>query len=264
MNRRIGLLATGAAVALVAGGGTALAASAGPVSSSGVISGCYTNAELNGSHAFVLQDAGTNCPSGTTAVSWNEQGPAGPAGPPGAAGPQGPAGPAGANGSSVVTSPAAPTGSCTSGDTDIDLADGEVWACSSGAWADTVSSVQGPQGPQGPAGVGTAGPGGLGVTIVTSSVSVPVGGEVGPVVYCPAAEPYVLSGGGQWQYVSGGTPSDPGPGGPYIGASMPITEGTPTAGPESAIYSNGWAVEGANNGALGIPDTLSVWAICSA
>ena len=35
------------------------------------------NAELNGSHVFVLQDAGTSCPKGTTAISWNAQGPTG-------------------------------------------------------------------------------------------------------------------------------------------------------------------------------------------
>jgi hypothetical protein len=29
----------------------------------------------------VLQDAGTRCPKGTTAIAWNQQGPAGPPGP---------------------------------------------------------------------------------------------------------------------------------------------------------------------------------------
>jgi len=46
--------------------------SSGPVDSSGVIHGCYTNTALNGSHVFVLQDAGTNCPRGTTPISWNQ------------------------------------------------------------------------------------------------------------------------------------------------------------------------------------------------
>jgi hypothetical protein len=107
-----GLLIAGLAIALVASGGTALAASAlsGPVSSSGVISGCYTNAEINGSHVFVLQDQGTTCPKGTTAISWNQTGPAGetgpqgPAGATGSIGPEGPQGPAGAQG------PAGPAG----------------------------------------------------------------------------------------------------------------------------------------------------------
>ncbi len=93
------ILSVGAALALVAGGtaaGAAIASS--PVSSSGVIDGCYTNAEINGSHVFVLQDQGTTCPKGTTPISWNQTGPQGPAGAPGATGatgPQGPAGPAG-------------------------------------------------------------------------------------------------------------------------------------------------------------------------
>jgi hypothetical protein len=161
------IVITGAtALALVAGGtaaGAAIASS--PVSSSGVIDGCYTNAEVNGSHVFVLQDQGTSCPKGTTAIEWNQtglQGPAGPAGPAGAtgatgpAGPpgsagatgaQGPQGPAGTNGSSVVTSPGTVAGgSCTTGDTDIDLADGEVYTCTAGTWNDTGSSLQGPPG----------------------------------------------------------------------------------------------------------------------
>jgi Collagen triple helix repeat (20 copies) len=101
-------MAGGAAMALVAGGGTALAASAssGPVSS-GVVYGCYTNAAINGSHVIVLQNANTNCPSGSTAVSWNQTGPAGAPGATGATGPAGPAGPAGAAG---ATGPAGPTG----------------------------------------------------------------------------------------------------------------------------------------------------------
>jgi hypothetical protein len=101
-----GLVIAGLAIALVAGGGSALAESAlsGPVSSSGVISGCYTNAEINGSHVIVLQDQGTTCPKGTTAVSWNQAGPAG------ATGPQGPAGPAGNTGPAGSQGPAGPTG----------------------------------------------------------------------------------------------------------------------------------------------------------
>ena len=69
------LIATGATLVLVAGSTTAYAAIAGPVDGSGVIHGCYTNKALNGSHVVVLQDAGTTCPQGTTAISWNQQGP---------------------------------------------------------------------------------------------------------------------------------------------------------------------------------------------
>jgi hypothetical protein len=68
-----------AALILATGSGIAAAAvlSGGPVDSSGVIHGCYSSRALNGSHVLVLQDAGTACPSGTTAISWS-QGPAGP------------------------------------------------------------------------------------------------------------------------------------------------------------------------------------------
>jgi hypothetical protein len=69
-----------AAAGLLAGGGGvafATVASSGPVDGSGVIHGCYADSAFKGSHMFVLQDAGTNCPRGTTAVSWNEQGPPG-------------------------------------------------------------------------------------------------------------------------------------------------------------------------------------------
>ena len=84
---RIGrkIVIVGAAALFAAGGGTAAAAvlSASPVDSSGVIHGCWSNSAINGSHAFVLQDAGKNCPKGTTAISWNQAGPSGPAGPQG-------------------------------------------------------------------------------------------------------------------------------------------------------------------------------------
>jgi Collagen triple helix repeat (20 copies) len=125
-----------AALALVAGGTAAIAAIAsGPVDSSGVIHGCWTNAAVNGTHVFVLQDAGTTCPKGTTAISWNQAGPAGPAGPTGATGGTGPAGPAG---------PIGPTGAA-----------GAVGA-------------PGPTGPAGPVGpVGNTGPPGIGATVTS-------------------------------------------------------------------------------------------------
>ncbi len=107
----------GAGVILVLGTGSTAAAYAtltgGPVDSSGVIHGCWTNAAINGTHVFVLQDAGTACPRGTTAISWNQQGssgPTGPAGPPGPAGPAGPAGAPGAPGPKGDTGPVGPQG----------------------------------------------------------------------------------------------------------------------------------------------------------
>jgi Collagen triple helix repeat (20 copies) len=98
------LVIGGAATLALLAGGTAAAATAttpSPVDSSGAIHGCWTNAALNGSHVFVLQDAGTTCPKGTTAISWNatgSQGPAGPQGPQGATGQQGSQGATGATG----------------------------------------------------------------------------------------------------------------------------------------------------------------------
>lgn len=100
------LLATVTAVGLV-GGGTAAAATLAstPIDGSGVIHGCYTKTATNGgSHTFVLRNAGTTCPSGTTAISWNKAGPAGPQGPQGLQGPQGSPGIAeGASGSTNPT-----------------------------------------------------------------------------------------------------------------------------------------------------------------
>jgi hypothetical protein len=125
-----------AAVTLTAGGaavGATLASS--PVDASGVIHGCYSNLDVNGSRAFFLQDAGKNCPSGTTAISWNQAGPAGPAGLAGPTGAVGPTGPAGATG---VPGPAGPTGP---------------------AGATGAPGAAGPAGPPGPAVTVTAGPG---------------------------------------------------------------------------------------------------------
>jgi hypothetical protein len=42
----------------------------------------------------------------------------------------------------VLTSSGAPTGSCTSGNTDIDLTTGEVYSCVSSAWVDSGHSIK--------------------------------------------------------------------------------------------------------------------------
>jgi hypothetical protein len=111
IGRRAGIISGLVALALTgAGVAGAAIASSGPVDSSGVVHGCYTTQALNGSHVFVLQDAGTSCPKGTTAVSWNQSGPAGPAGAEGAEGPPGPAGVTGATGPAGPIGPAGATG----------------------------------------------------------------------------------------------------------------------------------------------------------
>jgi Collagen triple helix repeat (20 copies) len=105
----------GATALVLAGAGTAAgAAIVGPVDSSGAIHGCYTNGAVNGSHVFVLQDSGTSCPKGATAISWSQQGtqgPAGAAGPAGLQGPPGPKGDTGAAGQQGLKGDTGPAGS---------------------------------------------------------------------------------------------------------------------------------------------------------
>jgi hypothetical protein len=142
-----------AAVTLTAGGaavGATVASS--PVDASGVIHGCYSNLDVNGSRALFLQDAGKSCPSGTTAISWNQTGPAGPAGPAGAVGPTGPAGATGAPGPVGPTGPAGAVG---------------------------AAGATGPAGPPGPAGpTGPAGPPGPTVTVTASPSPTDTGSPV--------------------------------------------------------------------------------------
>src|ERR1700735_4595034 len=93
MVARMALIAAGISGVLIVGDTAYGASAGGPVGAGGVVHGCYSNAKVHGSHTLVLQDAGTACAKGSTAVTWNEQGPAGPAG---AAGPAGPGGAPGA------------------------------------------------------------------------------------------------------------------------------------------------------------------------
>jgi hypothetical protein len=111
LRPRTVLIGAGAALALMAGSAAAYAAIATPIDSSGVIHACYYPA-TGGSHRIVLQNAGTRCPSGTTAVKWNQKGPAGPIGQPGPPGLQGPPGQQGPQGPpGVVTGYASSFGS---------------------------------------------------------------------------------------------------------------------------------------------------------
>ena len=154
-----------------------------------MIHGCWTNTAINGTHVFVLQDAGTTCPKGTTAIIWNQQGPAGPAGatgpagpagpqgpkgdtggpgpagPAGATGPAGPAGPAGADGNTVLNGAGPPASTLgNNGDFYLDTAADVLYGPkTSGGWPVNGTSLAGPQGPQGPAGPqGPQGPPGSG------------------------------------------------------------------------------------------------------
>jgi hypothetical protein len=146
------LLAVGSAVA-----------SAAPWQSNATINGCVDNR----TGLLIIARTGEGCPRGMTEISWNKTGPAGSPGPSGPAGSPGPSGPAGTNGApgtngaSVLTSDGAPTGSCTTGDTDVDLSSGEVYSCESTTWTDTGHSIQGPAGTNGAAGAN-------GASVVTS------------------------------------------------------------------------------------------------
>jgi len=231
MKRSATILISASLVLLASGAAAGAATAGGPVDSSGVIHGCWTNAAINGTHVFVLQDAGTSCPKGTTAISWNQQGPAGPTGP---AGPQGPAGPAGATG---------PAG--TKGDTG---AQGQP-----GPAGDTGPS--GPAGPQGPPGLqGAQGPAGADGNTVLNGTGAPAdtAGHDGDFYIDTAAD--VLYGpktGGTWP-ANGtslvGNPGATGPQGPPgpAGASSldamigsPCDTGTADAGTLKVSYTPG-------------------------
>jgi hypothetical protein len=109
---RRGLIVAATAGLVAGGGGIAFAQqiSAGSPIASGVIHGCYTSHATNGSHVFELQNAGTKCPSGTTAITWNEKGPQGPVGKTGATGPAGPKGATGSTGPTGATGSTGATG----------------------------------------------------------------------------------------------------------------------------------------------------------
>lgn len=68
----------------------------------GVIHACYKN-NNPAQGAIIAIDHTASCPSGYTALNWNQTGPQGPVGPQGATGPQGPAGQDGVSGYEQVT-----------------------------------------------------------------------------------------------------------------------------------------------------------------
>jgi hypothetical protein len=155
------LLGGGAAVSMAATGGS-------PVSGSGVISGCYTAPNKNGSSQLTLQNAGTSCPSGESAVSWGEVGPQGPAGPTGPTGATGATGATGPQGPAGVAGPTGPTGpglivggsstsACPEGGVQISDGAADVGdVCNGTNGTDGAKGDTGPQGPTGPAGPGPA------------------------------------------------------------------------------------------------------------
>lgn len=62
---------------------TAFAAASGTIPAPGsVVEACYTNTgNPPGIHAVTIRNSASTCPKGTTALNWNQTGPAGPPGP---------------------------------------------------------------------------------------------------------------------------------------------------------------------------------------
>lgn len=206
-----------AAGLVLAGGGTALGATvaSGPVDSAGVIHGCWTDGALRGSHAFVLQDSGTQCPRGTTPISWNQTGPAGPTGPQGPKGDIGPAGKDGADGQngkdgtngtdghSVLSGSGAPdSGIGSAGDFYIDTTATAIYGPKSTAGWGSPTSLVGPKGD--PGSPGTAGQdASLKTTVVALDVPATadqvistgfISGTMTRTLTCPDAYPFALVG----------------------------------------------------------------------
>ncbi len=148
LTMKLRLLSIGAATGLTLGVvGTAAAVAGNPPPTP-------YKACANAKSVLTLEVNGA-CPSGSVLVSLGAKGATGVAGKlgkQGATGPQGPQGPPGskgtdgADGASVDTSPAVPSGFCTEGDSDIDLANGEVYSCMAYFWEDSGQSIMGPAG----------------------------------------------------------------------------------------------------------------------
>lgn len=100
----------------------------------GVIHACYdakAAGRKDGTPLSIIDSGTTTCAKTATEVTWNRTGPPGTTG---------------ARGESIHTSAGDPTGGCTSGDVDVDLANGEVYNCTSSAWVDSGSTLRGANG----------------------------------------------------------------------------------------------------------------------
>jgi Collagen triple helix repeat (20 copies) len=259
VNKRIGLLAAGGlTVALVALGGTALAANAGgsPVSSTGVITGCYSMPNGNGTSQLTLQNGGTSCPKGMSAISWNQTGPQGPAGPTGptgatgATGATGPTGPAGVQGVPGQQGPglivgAAALAACPNGGVQVSDEYSDVGnICNGAPGATGPAGPTGATGPQGPAGQnGVSGYNIVEAPGVNSDYQLSGYTEAQYYAECPAGQ--VVIGGG-WDGPLGSiTLNGDGPG-PEINGSFPAES---------------WAIDVYNN-SIAFND-VDVWALCA-
>lgn len=149
----------GTALTLLAGGSVAGAAvGGGPIDGSGVIHGCYRTKGRDGSYAIRLQDAGTGCPPGYTAISWNQQGAPGPTGPAGSG--------------AAVRSLSPGDAICADGGAAITDGNGNTaYAC---------NGAPGATGPQGPAGTANMDYGVVQVTSTVQQTTCSFDGEGGP------------------------------------------------------------------------------------
>jgi len=110
--RHGGVLAAGAALAVLATGGVAVASTA---AAAGPIKACYHPGTPTAALRVVTQ-VHASCPKGDKRLTWNTvgpQGPAGPQGPQGQQGPQGPAGPQGPQGTAGPQGSQGPAGIST-------------------------------------------------------------------------------------------------------------------------------------------------------
>ena len=150
--RRRSVIAASAVIVLIAGAGAAAAHSSSSVGTQ-TFAGCLTSAGAL-VDVTLSSNPSTSCPSGTTSVTWTQQGPAGDTGATGAIGSPGPVGKTGHAG------PAGPTGAAG--------AAGPVGAqgLPGNAGKTGHAGTRGPQGPIGPVGpTGAIGPSGAtGVT----------------------------------------------------------------------------------------------------
>ncbi|MFZ2056622.1 MAG: pentapeptide repeat-containing protein [Acidimicrobiales bacterium] len=151
--------ATGATGAKGATGATGATGAQGPAGTNGntVLNGASTPASGVGNNGDFYLDTATDTLYGPKASgTWPTTGtslvgPQGTAGATGATGAQGAAGTKGTNGTSVSTGTSAPfnIGTCPTGNTYIDITNGEVYSCSSGKWVNTGKSIMGPAGANG-------------------------------------------------------------------------------------------------------------------
>ena len=200
------------------------------------------------------------CSAGSTKVTWNSQGPAGLNGKNGSNGvngvngTNGTNGTNGANGTSALSTATAPVSGCTTGDTDLDRATGELYTCAAGAWVDSGSSLMGPRGATGVRGA-TGSAGVVGAKIYSWTVNI----QANSVISSDYDGSTSIPAGSTISYIGGnltvGTCQD-GSGGtilletsPYLGWITNWRTGTTTAvGGNYPVTTNGNAVMALSSG----------------